>query len=70
MKKHVCSSAKKLINFSNIGNNYILADDRNLSSYQENEKNFKLYSESLTVDCPASAPFTLDRETCFVCKDP
>ena len=31
----VCSSAKKLINFGSIGNNYILDDNKQLSSYQE-----------------------------------
>lgn len=49
MKKRVCSNAKKLINFDKVGENYLLADNKTLNSYQENEKNYKLYSESLTV---------------------
>lgn len=68
MKRSVCSEAKKLINFSKIGNNYILADGKTLATYQQNEKNFKIYSESLTVECPPETPFTSDRDYCFVCK--
>lgn len=45
----MCSSAKKLINFGKVGEKYLVGENKTLISYQENEKNFKLYSESLTV---------------------
>ena len=34
IKKRICSTAKKLINFNKVGTNYILGDGKTLALYQ------------------------------------
>jgi hypothetical protein len=61
IKKKICSSAKKLINFLGVEDNYLLGEDKQLKDYKETENNFKIYSESITAECDEATPYTSDR---------